>query len=132
MTTSQTDQDAQAALLRVDDARYQAMMAADLPALERLLSPDLVYTHSNGLSDDKASFLEKVRSGAVTYQACRRETARFQRYGEAALLHGTVRLKAIVHGQQVELHNHYLTAWTLPDQGWQLRAWASTRIPDLS
>lgn len=118
------------AVLAADDARYRAMLAADILALDTVLSPDLTYTHSNGVTDDKAAFLEKLRRGEVVYQACQRETHRFQTYADVALLHGTVRLKAQVSSRPVELHNHYLTVWVRVGARWQLRAWASTRLPD--
>ena len=38
-----------------DTSRFRALTAGDLPALERALSDDLVYTHSNGLRQTKGN-----------------------------------------------------------------------------
>lgn len=125
---------AEVAVLAADDARYRAMLAGDADALDRLLSEDLVYTHSNGVSDNKRAYLAAIRARVFDYRRCEREIARFQDYGNVALLHGTVRLEAVVAGQLKQLHNQYLMVWVHAGAkndhvGWRLRAWASTLIP---
>ena len=52
-----------AALEAADDRRIAALVAADTAQLAPLLSADLRYVHSNGMVDDKASFLDLVGSG---------------------------------------------------------------------
>ena len=44
--------------------RFQAQEKNDFAALERLLADDLVYTHSSGAVDSKASYIESLRSGS--------------------------------------------------------------------
>ena len=51
-----------------EDARFAAMSANDLSALEGLLEDDLHYVHANGMVEDKAEFLRKIRSGERRYR----------------------------------------------------------------
>ena len=44
-------------ILALEERRYAAMLAADMGALEPLVHEDLVYTHSSGVVDGKASWL---------------------------------------------------------------------------
>lgn len=44
------------------------MAANDLVALENLLEDDLHYVHANGMVEDKAEFLRKIRSGERKYR----------------------------------------------------------------
>lgn len=39
----------------------------DFALLEKVLAPDLVYTHSNGLVDTRDSYIESLRSGKSRY-----------------------------------------------------------------
>jgi uncharacterized protein (TIGR02246 family) len=39
----------------------------DFALLEKVLAPDLVYTHSNGLVDSRDSYIESLRSGKSRY-----------------------------------------------------------------
>ena len=52
----------------LEDARYTAMLKGDVATLERLLHPVLVYMHSSGVADSKASYISGLRDGVWNYQ----------------------------------------------------------------
>jgi Domain of unknown function (DUF4440) len=75
-----------------EEARFAAMAANDLDALESLLEDDLHYVHANGMVEDKAEFLRKIRSGERRYRRfeSRSREVRHERglsfvFGEAAV-----------------------------------------------
>ena len=118
-------------LEQADNARYAAMLNADTGALDRLLADDLVYTHSDGSSDSKTQYLGAIRSGALNYLGCERETVHFLPLGDQALARGCLRLLALYKEQRVSIHIHYLAAWVRLGEGaWKLVAWTSTRLPN--
>ncbi len=45
-----------------------AVVKSDIPALERVLASDLVYTHSGGSRDTRTSFIENARTGKLKYE----------------------------------------------------------------
>jgi hypothetical protein len=51
-----------------EEARFAALSVNDVDALDRLLEEDLHYVHANGLVENKAEFLRKIRSGERRYQ----------------------------------------------------------------
>ena len=51
----------------LEDARIAAMCEQDAETLEGLFSEAMVYVHSSGSVDTKASFLDNVRNGPVQY-----------------------------------------------------------------
>ena len=55
------------AVLQAEQSRRLALLAGDLERLDALLSPQLVYIHSSGGQDSKASYLEHMRSGSLKY-----------------------------------------------------------------
>jgi len=113
---------------RADEARYQAMIANDQDALGHLLADDLVYTHSVGMSDTKASFLESLRSGKFRFKSSKREDVGVRLYGDTALLHGRVTLTVDVGGQEHVARNAFVTAWSKRAGHWQLVHWQSTPL----
>src|SRR6266702_5721019 len=50
-------------ILALEDKRFGAMIARDLKALEAMLHGDLLYTHSSGVTDTKATWLQAMQSG---------------------------------------------------------------------
>ena len=55
------------AVLRAEHDRFAAMVSGDFTALDTLLADDLVYTHTDGLTQTKAQFLETLRSHSLVY-----------------------------------------------------------------
>jgi Domain of unknown function (DUF4440) len=49
-------------ILALEDERYAAMCDGDFAALEAMLHDELLYTHSSGLTDTKATWLASLRS----------------------------------------------------------------------
>lgn len=113
-------------VLAADDARNAAMVAGDVPALERCLSEQLSYTHSSGFRDGKASYLASLRAGKVRYHSVRREETTVEPLGEtAALMHGRLILAVSIDGQEKTVDSLFSSVWVLHEGGWQLRALSS-------
>ena len=56
-------------ILALEDKRYAAMCGGDFAALEAMLHDELLYTHSSGLTDTKATWLASLRSGKTKYKS---------------------------------------------------------------
>lgn len=66
-----SDDDRIAAATTSEDRRFAAMAASDLTELDAVLADDLHYTHANGMVEDKAEFIRRIRDGERTYQDVR-------------------------------------------------------------
>ena len=121
-----------AALIDADGERYRAMREADLVALERLLSADLVYTHSSALCESKNEYLASMASGRFRYLDTQTTEVSVRVYGDAAVMNGRCRFHAIVDGVERILGNRFLSVWVrdaIDVSRWRMAAWASTPIP---
>jgi len=113
--------------------RFKAQESNDFAALERLLADDLVYSHSSGAVDSKASYIESLKSGKTRYLKIVSEEIKPHVAGDIILLHGraTVTLETNTNGQKGEnvLKLSYLDVWQKRGGKWQMIAWQSTRLP---
>lgn len=121
--------DERAEVLKADAARYSAMRAGDLVALEALLADDLTYTHSSALSESKRQYLASLAGGRFRYLETDTQDVTVRLYEKVALMEGRARLRAVVDGVERLLDNRFLSAWTRHAAGWRMSAWASTPIP---
>lgn len=117
------------ALLAADDARYAAMIEGNFAALESLLADELLYCHSSGQVDTRASYLAALQTGHVKYVEFQRFDEIVRPVGTVALLSGLHRLQVLVQGEEKVLHNRFTTTWLLRDARWVLLSWASTPVP---
>ena len=115
-------------ILALEDKRFAAMVG-DLAALEALLHDDLLYTHSSGLTDTKASWLASMRSGKTKYKSGVWSDRKVRFAGDTALVTGRAQLEAEVNGQPRTLRLVFLNAWTKTPKGWKFIAWQSTPQP---
>ena len=117
------------AVLAAEDARYAAQMHNDFAAMDRLFGDDLVYFHSGTNVDDKRSFIESMRSGAVRYRRMSPVERQVRVYGEVGVITGRTVFDITVQGQDLtfELLHHSLWVWR--PAGLQFVSWQATRLP---
>lgn len=118
-----------AQLKLADEARYRAMLAGDIAALEGLLAEELSYTHSSALREGKQAYLASLASGRVRYLDAHLSDVEQTIYDDMAVMHGMVVIEAVVDGVERTLDNRFLSVWKRGGDGWQMVAWASTPVP---
>jgi ketosteroid isomerase-like protein len=116
-------------ILALEDRRYHAMTSGDFGALEALLHDELIYTHSSGLSDNKASWLAAMKSGKTKYKSASCTDRKVRLLGEVALVTGKASFEAEVNGQPRSMKLVFLDAWARTPQGWKFVTWQSTPQP---
>ena len=116
-------------LLGFETRRCDAMVAADVGALDRLLSDDLTWTHSSARQDTKANFLAGLQAGGTRYLEIRRSDEQVRLHGEVAVITGVAHMRASINGEERQLRNRYTNVWTRSDEGWRMIAWQSTAVP---
>jgi hypothetical protein len=121
-----------AAVLRADDARVYAMLAADIGALDDMLAPDCLYVHSTGAVQTKAQLLGALQGGTIRYTAMRYlGVPRVRLYGnETAVLTGPMQIEVALPNGNVLKPVLIITAvYTLLHERWQLVSYQSTNAP---
>ena len=125
--TAQSGADQQ--ILDTEQRRFDTMVRKDTAALRDLLSDDLVYIHSNTMTESKSAHLTSIGSGKIVYEKMTREQAKVRRYGKTALSNGIVQVKVSLDGKPVELRLMYTATYLKKRGAWRLVNWQSTRIP---
>jgi hypothetical protein len=117
--------DEKAQVLGAMESFKQAMLHRDRAALDRLLSPDLLYTHSAGGLETKAQFMEAIVSGksVTTKLEFGPQTVRI--YGKTALVKMRVDLW---HSDTNIVNMDVLHVWVNNGGNWQMVARQATRL----
>jgi len=116
-------------ILGLEDKRFAAMLAKDFGALERMVHEELLYTHSSGITDTKASWLDSMKSGKVKYKSASCSERRVRVLNEVALVNGRAYIEADIGGEPRTLKLLFLNAWAKTPQGWKFVAWQSCPQP---
>jgi ketosteroid isomerase-like protein len=114
---------------QLEDKRYAAMLAKDVDALDRLLHDDLVYMHSSGVADTKASYIAGVRDRIWDYSRIDRSDHTFKMHDKVALVFNRLSISIEVRGVPKELDNRALTVWVPFGDSWRVIAVQSGVVP---
>ena len=120
---------AQDEVSKLEERRCAAMTTSDLATLESLLADTLTYTHSSAVVDDKASYVESIRSGRVKYLKVERFDTHSQVYGDTVITTGRAHVDVQVGGVERHLNMRYANVWIKTPKGWPFALWQSTPIP---
>lgn len=115
--------------LKAEDARYAAQMGDDFAAMDKLFSPDLVYIHTSSVLDNKASYIESMRSGAVKYKVMRRSEVTVRNFGCIAIINGIGNYDVRVKENDINVVLRFTSIWQKKDNALEFISWQSTRIP---
>jgi hypothetical protein len=122
--------DIKGTIKQLEDRRYKAMCDADAATLDQLLGDTLVYTHSYGGADTKASYMDGIRSKKWQYRKIERPKEHIEVYGEGTVVvSGQVRIELVADGKPKTLNSAFTNVWIKGARGWQMVAWQSTPLP---
>ena len=112
------------AVKAVENQRFEAQVKKDLAALEILLGDDLVYNHSSGNTDTKASYIQSIKDGKSVYDAITSEEMKVRVYGKIAVINGICSIKM----PTANLRLKYTDVYAKRKGKWQMISWQSLKL----
>ena len=115
-------------VLEVQKMRFEATVKQDSVLLNDLISNDLYYIHSNGLTETKAEHIHTILTQKIVYQS-------FEYQGEPSVLerkkiqiiNGKVLVKGLFSGTPFTLNLLFTAVYEKKKGQWQLLRWQSTK-----
>jgi len=116
--------------MRAETARYAAQTSNDFAAMEKLFGNDLTYNHSSAASDDKAKYIDAMRSGRTKYRTMKPNgDLKTRTYGCIAIITGTAVYEVTAGGQDRTVPLRFTAIWAKRASGVEFVSWQSTGIP---
>ena len=117
-------------VIDLDKKRMTAMAQKDITTLNRVLSDDLIYTHSSARLDTKQSLIGNMESGSAVYTAVEPSDVKAQDLGDAVVLTGSCRISVMSQGRPNSFSVRFTDVYANKGGQWQMVAWQSTRLPE--
>jgi Domain of unknown function (DUF4440) len=112
-------------VLDAEKAWVAAVMKGDKAALDKLLRPDLTYTHSSAKTQTKAEFIADVTGGTTKYSAIDFEGTKVRQFGNAAVVTHNATITSVPTGTS---HLYITEVWALEGGHWQMASRQATKI----
>jgi hypothetical protein len=116
--------------MKAETARYAAQTSNDFAAMEKMFGKDLTYNHSSAATDDKAKYIDAMRSGRTKYRKMTPNSDVTTRtYGCLAIITGTAVYEVTSAGQERTVPLRFTAIWAKRPSGLEFVSWQSTGIP---
>ena len=116
--------------LKAEHARHAAQTSNDFAAMEKLIGSDLTYNHSSAATDDKAKYIDNMRSGRTKYRKMTpNNDVKTRTYGCLAIITGTAVYEVTSGGQDRSVPLRFTAIWAKRPSGLEFVSWQSTGIP---
>src|SRR5712692_4903278 len=116
--------------MKAETARHAAQTSNDFAAMEKMFGHDLTYNHSSSATDDKAKYIDAMRSGRTKYRKMTPNSdVKTRTYGCVAIITGTAVYEVTSGGQDRTVPLRFTAVWAKRPSGLEFVSWQSTGIP---
>jgi ketosteroid isomerase-like protein len=115
-------------VIDLDRQRMTAMAKKDVAALDRLLSDDLIYTHSSARMDTKQSLINAMESGTTVYTSVEPSDVVAQDLGDAVVLTGIAAISVNSGGNPNSFRVRFTDVYADQNGQWRMVTWQSTKL----
>jgi len=105
-----------------------AVTSANYPALEKILSGELIYAHSTGAIESKADYIGRLKSGKQKYDVIDLENVTVKVYGDAAVAHSKLRMSGVSDARPFNDRLMAMHVWVKQGGAWRLVAHQTTKL----
>ncbi|MBO9375659.1 DUF4440 domain-containing protein [Sphingomonas histidinilytica] len=118
-------------LIAAEHRRRRLSVEGDAAGLEAMMADGFYYAHLNGLTDDRESYLARIRAGEVHYTTMTAHDLDAHLIGSAGWIRGVSRVgyRRPDTGEEGLAETLFLSVWAHEDGGWRIAAYASTQLP---
>jgi ketosteroid isomerase-like protein len=111
-----------------EQAREEALMKNDFPALDKVLADDMFYCHATGRIDNKAAFVDTLKAGRNRYIKIVRYDTKVRVQGNMGLINTSLDLTVQAQGRDPRIEKVVATiAYEKRGGHWQMISSQSTR-----
>jgi len=105
-----------------------ALLNKDSIALEKLLSNEVQYGHSNGMIETKKVLIHSIMSRTQNYKLIDPSDMDIKIYDNTAVVNTKLKVDMLFNNDPINLTMHALLVWIKKDNNWQLIARQSVKL----
>ena len=117
-------------ILNAQEARFKAMVDDDFKSLEKLLSDDLTYGHTTGLTETKTDLINSIKSKKFDYLSFKSRNIKVKIYKKTATITCIADVKLMLKTGPLSLTIKILEVHKLVDKNWLLTSYQSVRYSE--
>lgn len=115
-------------IIQREQQRVKYLVSRDYDGFERMTSPTLTYSHSNGAMDTKETFIRTLRTGQVVFHSLNHRDLKVRFLTpDVAILNGLSDFEVTSGGQDQHVPLRFTIVYVKKNGEWLFEAWHSSR-----
>lgn len=129
--SAQAQKGPESEVLQAQAERNKAILAQDIQTLDGLLANELVWVHSSARIQNKAEYLEMIRTGSSRWLKLEPQGSKTRVYGDAAVVTGELRQTTTGPGRSpADRTLHTIEVYVRRNGRWLLTDCQATAVPE--
>jgi ketosteroid isomerase-like protein len=117
-------------LVELENHFNEALVHADVGAIEGIEANDLVFTDATGMVTSKADEIKSIKSGEVSFESIKMTETRVQDFGNVGVVTGSLMEKAQYKNTDISGTYRFTDVWAKRNGKWQHVAGQETLFTD--
>ncbi|MGI9158710.1 MAG: nuclear transport factor 2 family protein [Saprospiraceae bacterium] len=112
-----------------EQARYQALIKRDFQALDAMIAPELVYTHSNGNVEDRQAYVAALEKRTYVFSKFETDSTLYRSLNRRTVAAtGIVRIAGAYQDKPFDIRGRFTALYICRKNQWQLHTWQTTKL----
>ena len=124
----ENNNEAQEEVLAAHEKRRIATLSGDADAVASMMTEDLTFTHANAVVENKAQFVEALKTRRLQYKALTDEDTMVRVHGSTGVASGICRILVDASGTLIDIRVQFTELWVKEQETWQMMLWHATEV----
>ncbi len=112
-----------------EQARYEALVKRNFQALESMIAPELVYTHSNGNLEDRQAYFAALEQRTYVFSKFESDSTLYRFLNRRTVAAtGIVRIAGTYRDNPFDIRGRFTAVYVRRKSRWQLHTWQTTKL----
>ncbi len=119
---------AKQAILAAHEQRRSATLGGDADAVASMMTDDLTFTHANAVVENKAQFVEALKTRRLQYKSLTDEDTTVRVHGTTGVVSGTCHILVDASGTMIDIRVRFTELWVKEGETWRMMLWHATEV----
>lgn len=121
-------QDAASQVMALDKSWAKAVVDSDIAAIEKIIAPGLIYSHSDGVIDTREAYLNRLKKGTSDYQAIDFAKMDAKVFGDVVVVTARAQFKVLADGKKINNDIAYTHTYQKQNGAWRMIAHQAAKM----
>ncbi len=129
-TKSSNSEDAKQEVQIAHEKRRVTTLEGNWEAVASMMTDDLTFTHANAIVENKAQFIDALRSKRLQYKTLADENVKIRVHDNTGVVSGICHIVVDASGTLIDLRVEFTELWVKKDNKWMMLLWHATQVEE--